>query len=84
LNKFLGRITKNKLSLFTFGKDNNYSIMRAFAASLVLYFHCFHLADGHGDNEYITQFIHVNLGHIGVFIFFVISWFFSDKKLFGS
>lgn len=68
------------VSSFIDGRNNNYNLLRLLAAGIILYFHSFHLANGNGAHEKISQLLHINLGYLGVFIFFVTSGFLVTKS----
>jgi peptidoglycan/LPS O-acetylase OafA/YrhL len=58
------------------GRDNNFNLLRFFAASLVLLFHCYALIGHHvSELPFPTVVGFMDLGLIGVAIFFAISGF---------
>ena len=73
-------IDYRSISNYIDGRNNNYNLLRVFAAGIILYFHCFHLANGNGANEKISHLLHLNFGYLGVFVFFVISGFLVTKS----
>jgi peptidoglycan/LPS O-acetylase OafA/YrhL len=58
-------------------RGNNFDALRLIAASLVIFTHAFFIAQGNGVNEPLVRLSgnQAQLGHVGVFIFFVISGF---------
>ncbi len=63
------------LSKYTNSRDNNFNLIRFFAAILVLYSHSFALAIGTGDAEPMRNIIGMTWGIIAVDIFFITSGF---------
>lgn len=63
------------LSTYTTSRDNNFNLIRAIAASLVLFSHSFALALGSSDFEPLRSTIGMTWGMIAVDIFFVSSGF---------
>ena len=59
----------------TAGRANNILALRYFAASIVILFHCFALTDRWSDEPLYAAFAPMNLGTLGVDIFFVLSGF---------
>lgn len=46
--------------------ENNLSLLRLLAVSLIVSYHCYPLSLGHGTVEPLTAFLHFHLGTIGV------------------
>lgn len=65
----------NLLCAYTTSRDNNFNLIRAIAASLVLFSHSFALALGSGDFEPLKSTIGMTWGTIAVDIFFITSGF---------
>lgn len=66
------------LSDYTDSRDNNFNLIRFFAASLVLFGHCYPLSGTHP--EPLAQY-GLSLGHLAVDIFFITSGFLVTRSL---
>lgn len=64
-----------KLSTYTNSRDNNFNLIRLFAALLVLYTHSFALALGTSDAEPLLNLLGITWGNIAVDLFFITSGF---------
>ncbi|HLJ64092.1 MAG TPA: acyltransferase [Stellaceae bacterium] len=64
-------------------RQNNFDALRLIAASLVIFSHAFLIAEGHDGHEPLVMASgrELALGHVGVFIFFVISGYLVTKSL---
>ncbi len=58
------------------GRDNNFNLLRVFAASGVIFSHAYPLTLGPGTPEPLSGLIGATLGHVCVLIFFATSGFF--------
>jgi peptidoglycan/LPS O-acetylase OafA/YrhL len=58
-------------------RDNNFDVLRLVAAGMVIFTHCFFIAEGNEVHEPLVRLSsnQAQLGHVGVFMFFVISGF---------
>ena len=65
----------NSLASYTTSRDNNFNLIRFFAASLVLYSHSYVLAPGSVGGEPLVAAINMTGGRIAVDIFFITSGF---------
>lgn len=72
----------NTLSSFLEGRDNNFNIIRFFAATLVLVSHSFPLFFGHGNSEPLRYLVGISLGTVAVDLFFITSGFLIANSLF--
>jgi peptidoglycan/LPS O-acetylase OafA/YrhL len=63
------------LSEYASNRDNNFNLLRFFAALFVLYTHSFSLTTGDADNEPLRLLLGMSLGDIAVDIFFITSGF---------
>lgn len=70
------------LSEYTGSRDNNFNLIRFFAATLVLYSHSFALSLGTGDAEPLKNLIGMTWGTIAVDVFFVTSGFLIANSFF--
>ncbi len=70
-----------RLSNFTDGRDNNFSLIRIIAAFAVLITHSFALAIGTGEAEPFQKFLGMTMGTIAVDIFFITSGFLVTSSL---
>jgi peptidoglycan/LPS O-acetylase OafA/YrhL len=59
----------------TAGRDNNVLPIRYLAAAAVILFHCYALTDRWNDEPLHSAFPPMNLGALGVYVFFVLSGF---------
>ncbi|WP_052063414.1 acyltransferase family protein [Nitrincola sp. A-D6] len=66
---------KNTLSELARGRDNNFNLLRAIAAILVLYSHSFALVVGSADAEPLKTSLGITWGYIAVDVFFITSGF---------
>ena len=57
------------------GRDNNVLLLRYAAAASVILFHCYALTDRWYDEPLFAAFAPLNLGALGVQVFFVLSGF---------
>ena len=76
-------VMSNLLSAYTTSRDNNFNLIRAIAASLVLFSHSFAIALGSGDFEPLRSTIGMTWGDIAVDIFFVTSGFLITSSYFS-
>jgi peptidoglycan/LPS O-acetylase OafA/YrhL len=67
--------TPTRLCDCTAGRDNNMQLLRVLAAAAVLLFHCYALTDHWTDEPLWRAAPPLNLGALGVQVFFVISGF---------
>lgn len=81
LNKFLLENHASILSSFTSGRDNNFNLIRFFAALLVLITHSFSLVTGDVNLEPFRSAFGISLGTIAVDIFFITSGFLVTASL---
>ncbi|MBF0480860.1 MAG: acyltransferase [Desulfovibrionaceae bacterium] len=63
------------------GKDNNFNLIRLFAAMLVLFSHSFAIALGTGEEEPLRKLIGMTPGTMAVDIFFITSGFLVTRSL---
>lgn len=70
-----------KLSQFASGRDNNFNLIRFFAAFAVLFSHSFALVAGSGDAEPLRASTGMTLGTMAVDIFFITSGFLVTASL---
>lgn len=63
------------ISQFSENRDNNFNLIRAIAASMVLVSHAYPISSGPGTTEPLESLLGVSLGALAVYIFFVISGF---------
>ncbi len=71
----------DKLSFYAIGKDNNFNLLRFFAAGLVLMSHSFALSIGSSEAEPLSQSLNITFGTIAVDIFFITSGFLVTASL---
>jgi len=71
----------NFLSFYAVGKDNNFNLLRFFAATLVLFSHSFALSIGHSSAEPLYTSLGVTFGSMAVDIFFITSGFLVTASL---
>ena len=64
-----------RLGDFTGGRDNNFQLLRFLAATSVVVFHCYALTDHWTDEPLWRLTPELNLGALGVKVFFVVSGF---------
>lgn len=64
-----------RLADLTAGRDNNVLAIRYAAAAIVILFHCYALTDRWDDEPLYAAFPPMNLGALGVQVFFVLSGF---------
>jgi peptidoglycan/LPS O-acetylase OafA/YrhL len=64
-----------RLGDFTGGRDNNFQLLRFLAAAAVVLFHCYALTDRWTDEPLWKLAPELNLGALGVKVFFVVSGF---------
>ncbi len=69
------------LSSFVDDRDNNFNLLRLFAAFLVLYSHCYAVTTGLSSEEPLRAQFGVTFGSIAVDIFFVTSGFLVTSSL---
>jgi len=62
------------------GRDNNFNLIRAAAATAVLISHAFPIARGKGTVEPLEAMLGLKLGTLAVYVFFGISGFFIAKS----
>jgi peptidoglycan/LPS O-acetylase OafA/YrhL len=56
-------------------RENNFNLIRFCASFSVLFSHCYPLSLGKGTSEPLFDSLHINLGNIAVYVFFIISGF---------
>jgi len=71
------------LSEYTNNRDNNFNLLRFFAAFIVLYTHSFSLVSGNISDEPMRLMLGMSLGDIAVDIFFVTSGFLITSSYFN-
>ena len=71
----------NRLSCYTIGRDNNFNLLRFFAATLVLFSHSFALVLGSSSAEPLETTLNVTFGSIAVDVFFITSGFLVTASL---
>lgn len=76
------RYNSVQLSEVTLGRDNNFNLIRMFAALAVLVSHSFPLAIGRGAEDPLARNLGMSLGSIAVDTFFVASGFLVTSSLF--
>ena len=59
----------------SFGRDNNFNLIRFLAALAVIYSHCFPISQGAAALEPFESTLGISLGEIAVHVFFVTSGF---------
>lgn len=69
------------LSEYTDGRDNNFNLIRFFAALLVLISHSYPLAIGDRSAEPLRQIVGITLGTVAVDVFFISSGFLVTRSL---
>lgn len=66
---------------FADGRENNFDIIRFFAATMVLFAHSYPLSSGVQLEDPLARFSHfINFGGLGVYIFFMISGFLVTRS----
>lgn len=65
-------------------RNNNFNIIRMFAATLVIFSHSFALALGNRVSEPVNEILGISLGYIAVDIFFLTSGLLVCKSLYTS
>ena len=70
-----------RLSKFTQGRDNNFNLIRFFAALLVLITHSFSIVTGDVNQEPFRTSLGISLGTVAVDIFFITSGFLVTASL---
>ena len=69
-----------RLSALAHGRDNNFELLRLLAAAFVVLFHCFALTDRWTQEPLWKLAPELNLGALGVKIFFVLSGFLVTRS----
>lgn len=72
-----------KLSELAMSRDNNFNLIRLFAALAVLVSHSFALVSGNGEREPLRALLGMSLGEVAVDVFFITSGFLVTASLLG-